>query len=255
MNQHLKVNITSNQLSKATKDQMWGIYKKYYFYTKAEFLKRIEKNNFYSFYTVNQQIVGFTGLRVNRLELNGKKQCLIYFGQTVIDRKYRGQSLIPITGAKLCLKFWKDLLFSDVYFWADTLTYKAYLVFAKTVGEMYPSRKKEMPIKIKTLVDHIGSFYYRTTYCNRTGTIHKSKILVNDNTMCIPQKYIQDKDICFFVKANPLYKQGHGLITITPMNCSNLINLFSRQLRRLLGWKFTRPIPKINESLTRAQAF
>lgn len=237
MKTKVKVNIVSNNLPEEIKEQMWEVYRQYYHYTKATFMQRIKKNNFYSFYTANGKIVGFTGLRINRAKVEGKRQLLIYFGQTVVHADYRGKSLIPVTGAKLCLKYWKEMLFSDVYFWADALTYKAYLVFAKTVEEIYPSRKRFMPTMIKAIVDHLGMLHYGNNYCIKTGTVHKQKVLVNDTTMRIPQKYKTDEDIRFYVQANPLFEQGHGLLTITPMNLTNIGQLFTRYIQKIFGWK------------------
>lgn len=237
MNNKIKVTITSNQFSDAIKEQMWEVYQKYYHYTKSDFLARIEKNNFYSFYKKDNKIVGFTGLRIDKTKVQGRKQLLVYFGQTVVDEKYRGQSLIPVTGAKLCLKYWKEMLSADVYFWADALTYKAYLVFAKSVAEMYPSRKNSMPESMKQIIDHIGHLYYKQTYCPKTGTIQKDKILVNDSTMRIPLKYTADEDIRFYLKANPLFREGHGLLTITPMNRTNIGNLLNRYIQKIFPLK------------------
>ena len=236
MNTRIKVNIVSNKLTETIKEQMWNLYRQYYHYTKADFMQRVEKNNFYSFYTSGDKIIGFTGLRINQSRINDKKQFLVYFGQTVVHEDFRGKSLIPVTGAKLCMKFWKEMLLSDVYFWADSLTYKAYLVFAKTVEVMYPSRKRFMPTQVKTIIDHIGKIHYGNTYCPKTGTVQKQKVLVNDTTMHIPQKYRADEDIRFYLKSNPLFEEGHGLLTITPMNRTNIGNLMGRYLRKIFGW-------------------
>lgn len=235
MDAKIKVNIVSNQLTEVVKEQMWQLYKKYYHYSRVSFMERIEKNNYYSFYTQNDQIIGFTGLRINHAKVYGRKQFLIYFGQTVVHEDYRGKSLIPTTGAKLCMKFWKAFLFSDVYCWADSLTYKAYLVFAKTVAEMYPTYKQKMPAKIKTIIDHIGELHYGDDFCPSTGTIRKDRVLVNDTTMQIPAKYTFDRDIQYFLQVNPKYKKGHGILTICPLDRKNVFMLLKRYMNKVVG--------------------
>ena len=235
MNSKISVSIETNNLSAATKEEMWELYRHYYFYDKTYFMKRIESNTHFSFYKSQERIVGFTGLRINRSMVKGRKQFAIYFGQTVIHEECRGKSLIPMTGAKLCLKYWKELLFSDAYFWADALTYKAYLVFAKTLDEIYPSRRQQTPAMVKAVVDHLGQIHYQKAYCPKTGTVRKKKVLVNDTTMHIPQKYRNDDDIRFYVETNPKYIEGHGLLTITPMNASNLKKLMTRYIGKMIG--------------------
>ena len=233
----VKVNIVENILSPSVKEEMWQLYRPYYNYSKAYFMQRIQKNDYYSFYRVKGELVGFTGLRVSRANVDGEKQLLIYFGQTVIHDDFRGKSLIPVTGIKLCMKFWRELLQRKLYFWADALTYKAYLVFAKSVDEMYPSIRYPMKSLVKNLIDFIGDTYYQGTYSIQTGTVQKDTVWVNDTTTQIPIKYQSDLDIRFYQQANPLYMEGHGLITLAPMNRKNIWMLIYRYFRKAMGWK------------------
>ncbi len=169
-----------------------------------------------------------------RVNIEGQNNLLIYFGQTIIEKAFRGKSLIPVTGAKLCFKFLRELLFSKVYFWADALTYKAYLVFAKTLNEYYPSRQAKPPVIVHKLVDFIGEKHYPESYCPKSGTVKKSKRLVADPTVNIHQSDLKDADVKFYLEANPNCKKGHGLITIAPVNRKNISLLLQRYLKRLL---------------------
>ena len=169
MKKKLTVTLNDYLLPESTKEQMWEVYKQYYNYSYEEFMKRIPTNDLYSFYLHEGRIVGFTGLRVDRAYVGGRKQFLIYFGQTVIENEYRGKSLIPVTGLKLCCKYWKEFFTGKVFMYADALTYKAYLVFAKTVGEMYPSYKRSNSQLVNGIFDLIGNTYYRGTLTRKTG--------------------------------------------------------------------------------------
>lgn len=246
----IKVNIVENILSDTVKEEMWQLYQPYYHYSRAYFMQRIHKNDYYSFYKVDGKLVGFTGLRVSRTKIEGEKQLLIYFGQTVIHSDYRGKSLIPVTGLKLCMKFWRELLQRKLYFWADALTYKAYLVFAKSVDEMYPSIRYPMKSLVKNLIDFIGHTYYQGTYSIQTGTVQKDTVWVNDSTTQIPLKYQADRDIKFYQQANPLYMEGHGLITVAPMTRKNIWLLLYRSIRKAMGWKGTAKKSRIVRTVT-----
>ncbi|NRB53245.1 MAG: hypothetical protein HRU41_36655 [Saprospiraceae bacterium] len=235
-NTKIKVQIVSNDFSTATKEEMWTVYSKFYDYSKEYFMQRIHKNNYFSLYTVDGKIIGFTGLRIDRPRIQGRRHLLIYFGQTIIDHAYRGKSLIPTTGAKLCLRYLPEMLTSKTYFWADCLTYKAYLVFAKTLEQYYPSYKEALPSKTKTVIDFIGQRHYSGTYCSTTGTVRKDTVVVNDaSTTRIPMKYRQDQDIQFFTQANPLFMEGHGLLTLGPVNFTNFGILMKRLFQKVVG--------------------
>lgn len=201
-------------------------------------MKRIYKNDYFSMYTVNGKIVGFTGLRIDRLRVNGRKHLLFFFGQTIIDNAYRGKSLIPTTGAKLCLRYLPEILTSKTYFWAYCLTYKAYLVFAKTLDQYYPSYQEPLPDESKAVIDFIGQKHFPDTYCQKTGTVTNDPVIVTDSTtMQIPVKYQQDPDIQFYTQANPLYMESHGLITLGPVNLKNFSLLMQRLFQKVVGIK------------------
>lgn len=233
-NPKIQVSIVSNQFSDAVKEEMWSVYRHYYHYTKESFLARIAKNNYYSMYTIDGRIVGFTGLRIGRAVIDGEKHLFIYFGQTVIDAAHRGKSLIAVTGMKLYLKFWREILSSKTYFWADTLTYKAYLVFAKSLEEYYPTRRMETPEHIRKVIGHIGQKHYGDQFNPGLGTVRKDQVLVNDPCIHIPLKYQEDPDIRFYTQANPGYTQGHGLIALAPLSGANFMRLINRLMRRAL---------------------
>ena len=231
----IKVSLYRNSFSESVILKMWDLYKASYEYAQTEFLTKITTYDYISFFKQEEEIVGFVGIKIDRPTLHGQDYLLIRFGQAVIQPQHRGKSLIPTTGLKLCQLLWKDILFRKVFFWADNLTYKSYLVFAKTVPEYYPSYQQSTPYLIKEVIDFIGQERYSTTYDKATGTVWKNRNLVNDVNCEVCFKYLQDPDINFFTKANPFYTKGHGLITITPMNRKNILVLIERGIWNLFS--------------------
>ena len=232
--------IEQRVLSHSQKEEMWGIYKNYYHYSRAYFMERMKKSTHFSLYLNDGKIGGFTGLRINNFKACRKNNLLIYFGQTVIAHELRGKSLIPVTGFKLILKYWKTLLTSEAWFWYDALSYKAYLVSAKTLTEYYPSCHLKTPIKTKVLMDTVGRHYYADNYCPKTGTVSKASNYLNDATVNIFENDLKDREIAFFAKANPGYKLGHGLLTFAPINWTNIKLLANRFLKKYII--ITKPI-------------
>lgn len=234
MKTQVQVQITNNQFNQVTKEAMWDLYRNYYNYSREYFMQRIERNNYFALYTLNGTIVGFTGLRINRTEIDGKDHLLIYFGQTIIHHAHRGNGLIPRTATKLMLKYWKDLVRGRIYVWADSLTYKAYLVFAKTLKEYYPTYRTATPEPVRHLIQFVGSEYYDTTFCPHTGTIRKPNKFVTDPSTQIDLIQEKDTDIRFFAVVNPQHVEGHGLITMAPMHLGNYIGVVGKSLKKVL---------------------
>ncbi|MCG8330006.1 MAG: hypothetical protein MI974_20080 [Chitinophagales bacterium] len=242
----IQVRITSNELSEATKEEMWKVYKKYYHYERSYFMNRINQNNYFSFYRIDDKIVGFTGLRINRTSVGHREYLLIYFGQTIIDHAYRGNALIPRTAVQLCLKYWKDIILGRVYVWADALTYKAYLVFAKTLHEYYPTYRKQAPAHISKLIQFVGEEYYGNNFCPRSGTVRKKSVLVKDQTTLHTPGNTYDKDILYYKLANRNNDKGYGLITIAPIHFLNYLMMAAKCLKKIAMPKRKKyPIPTV----------
>lgn len=82
--------LEQQSLTHAQKAEMWSIYKGFYNYSEEHFMERIHRNTHFSLYLHDGKIVGFTGLRIDKTKVNGRRQWLMYLGQTVVTRQYRG---------------------------------------------------------------------------------------------------------------------------------------------------------------------
>ncbi|MEZ4953980.1 MAG: hypothetical protein R2825_10440 [Saprospiraceae bacterium] len=224
--------VKQQALTEAQKEEMWHVYKHYYHYSKIYFMERINQNTHFSLYLNNGKIGGFTGLRINTFKVGNRAQFLIYFGQTVISYQLRGQSLIPTTCFKLIVKYWKELLNSLAWFWYDALSYKAYLVSAKTAAEYYPTYKCPIPNQVKILMDKVGQYYYAENYQPDSGIVKKAINYLKDATVKIYESDLKDADIAFYARANPGHEQGHGLLTFSPINWENILMIAKRNLHR-----------------------
>ncbi len=230
----ITVTIQKNELRAATIYEMWTLYQNCYHCDYETFIKKLKTSNYISFYKQADKIIGFICIEAVRQELGGRNCLLLRFGQVMIDRAHRGKSLIPITGVKLFRLFWKDFLFGQTYFWADALTYKSYLVFAKTLTEFYPSYQQTTPYQVKEVIDFIGTTRYGKDYNPILGTVYKHFKFVNDFTTEVQTKYREDKDIQFFASVNARHEEGHGLITIAPASLKNLILLAKRYVQKYM---------------------
>lgn len=226
--QKIQIELCDNQLDESIIAEMWEIYHPFYHYTEASFRQRIERNTHYALYREAGRIVGFTGLRIQRMELAKEKFLTIYFGQTVVMNHVRGQGLINRTGLILMTKYWRSILTRKVVFWADALTYRAYLVFAKNLVECYPRYNQEIPPRMRNLRNYLGYTNYGDRYCPQSGTVAKDSFLVNDPQMLIAKRKLSDPDICHFAQANPDYQRGSGLLTLGPATWANLMCMIQK---------------------------
>lgn len=244
MQKRIKIELCDNKLSEQVIAEMWAIYQPFYHYSEQSFRERIERNTHYALYRQDSRIVGFTGLRIQKINLVNDKFLTVYFGQTVITNQVRGCGLINRTGLLLMVKFWRSLLSRKVVFWADALTYRAYLVFAKNLQECYPRRHQLLPLRMRNLRDYLGYTNYGDRYCPSTGTVAKDLFLVNDPQMIIAEEKLQDPDIYLFAQANPGYLRGAGLLTMGPATWENFAFMIKKawSKKREINARVTSPI-------------
>lgn len=227
--------LRQQSLTHTQKAEMWSVYRGFYHYSEAYFMERIARNTHFSLYLHEDKIVGFTGLRIDQTRVNNRSQLLMYFGQTVISRAFRGQSLIQTTALMLVLKYWKAWLTSDVWFWYDALSYKAYLASANCASEIYPSWRQPMTAMARAVRDFAGKTWYGDTYCLQSGTVSKPSNLLNDAAVTIFPADLANPDVAYFAQASPRHADGHGLLTLVPLSKANMAILIRRYWKRLWG--------------------
>ena len=243
----IQVKISENNFSPSEQESMWEIYKHYYHYSKAYFMDRLTKQHQFVVFYQGEKLVGFTGIKIQKVKIAGRTRRLIYYGQTVLDPRVRGKSLLAASGFKLCLKYWKDLLLGRICFWCDALSYKSYLLFAKSVESCYPSYQAPTPKAIDHVIQYIGNENYKDTFCAATGTVQKPENYINDPSVLVQPADKNDPDINFYVRQNPGYQVGHGLITVAPIGYKDILMLagrfLSKGIRRRKPAGQIRPIP------------
>ncbi|MCB9344506.1 MAG: hypothetical protein R3A50_08765 [Saprospiraceae bacterium] len=229
--------LRQQSLTLAQIEEMWALYSGFYNYTEQYFRERIHRNTHFSLYLQQGRIIGFTGLRIDKVKLSGQDQLLFYFGQTVIARAFRGKSLIQTTALMLLFKYWKECLHCQVWFWYDALSYKAYLAAANCAHEIYPSHRCPMPEKVRQIRDFAGITWYGEAYCPASGTVKKAINYVNDAATNIFPEDLTNPDVAFFVHNNPGYSHGQGLLTFIPVTSQNLLVLVKRYWNRMFNHK------------------
>lgn len=252
MSKSISIQLHSNQLRKELQAEMWRVYRPYYHYSEDDFYNRISNNTHYALYWQAGELVGFTGLRIQAITVDNvdaamskrsKRYFTIYFGQTVVTESVRACGLINRTGIMLLKKYWKNLLTHQTVFWADALSYRAYLVFAKNLLSFYPNVKEKLPTTIQQLRDKLGQKYYADRFCPLTGTVRKDEYLIRDPRVMITAAKLSDPDVSFYAQANPKYQEGYGLLTMGPANWTNIVYMLGKAIRKSFEMKMNQYQP------------
>lgn len=211
--------------------KLWDIFTKSYdlsFYDFTEKQKTLDKYALY--FNSENQLIGYTGIRDCSFKIEKKNYRAIYFGQTVIEKEYRGKNLIQNTVIKLLAKHFIGLKQSKLIIWNDSLSYRPYLVMAKNLKNYYPNKNLSHKAKDIEIRNTLGNRYYKESFCSSTGTVFKDQVILKENELTLSSKDLNDPHIQYYVSLNPNYEKGHGLITFCHAEFGNLFYYLKKRI-------------------------
>lgn len=202
---------------------LWKIFQQSSTINLDEFKTKQETLDQYALYfNAQQKLIGYTGIRSYSFKLNTKKYRAIYFGQTIVEKNYRGKKFIQNTVIRLLLKHLMSFNLSNLIIWNDSVSYRPYLVMAKNLKSYYPNMLNTNQEEFRSICNLLGKKYYGAAFCSNTGTIIKPRPTLRKKELVLSKKDLEDPHIKFYVTKNPNYTQGHGLITFCPATLKNL---------------------------------
>ncbi len=220
-------------------DQMWQLYSAHHHVKFTEFKNRV-LNGFHAFalfYQIDtRRIIGFVGLRQNLIdtETEGTVQA-IYIGQTYLRPQYRGLPLIKNAIVWYALKSRLKKPGRKSYIWFDAISYKPFLMASRYSRHFYPDVEGKMPLHLQSLRNILGQKFYKDLYDPESGTVRKSHQRISDQDIQICKKDLGVPGIQRYIKLNPGYLRGDGLVCIYPNTLVNLLYSVYRTTHRYLS--------------------
>lgn len=182
----------------------------------------------------NKNIFGYVGFHV--FENN---KIIILRSEGGFLPQYRKQSsqfvMFLIESIKALLKFKSR----PIYFFANPISPMGYHFLHKYYKEIYPSPFHKTPLSIKKALNKILLFFYPNTTVNSNNTVAKTiltnwRVIATPDNIRFPRNAITD----FYLKENPKFKLGYGLIVLVPINYRTVLNFFLETIKK----KFRRGI-------------
>lgn len=226
----------TQDLSAAKLQELWDIYSPHHNTERAEFEARItQKMDFVTCYQNKKtgELLGMTAVRMDTVTLSdGTKVYTVYSGMSYISPACRGMRLLPRTLARYGTRLKLRHPFGNVWLWSDAISYKPYVLSARSARTLYPSRNTETPPRVKEFMDWVGTKYYGTQYNAKMGTVRKAFNRLKDHVAPITEKELADPDIRFFAERNPGYQNGDGLLNVIPLSWGNMATSTLRAIQK-----------------------
>lgn len=235
--QPLKIQHTATaSLSTQEIEELWKLYGPHHNSTPSEFATRItQKMHSVTRYRHRKtgELLGMTAVRFDQVKLaNGMTIHTVYSGMSYIHPVCRGMRLLPRTLAHYGTRLKLRHPFGNVWLWSDAISYKPYVLSARSAKVLYPSRKNPTPPHVKEFMDWVGITYYGDAYNSSMGTVRKESNRLKSHVAPISEEALADPDIRFFVEHNPGYQNGDGLLNVIPLSWANLATSTWRSIQK-----------------------
>ena len=218
--------------------KMWALYAPHHNMDWQQFVERLATLDEVALFTCRSDgaLIGFCGLRHRTVSLaNGKRAATFYVGVSFVDRQWRSNGLIQRMAVRRMVGPLLSPQYHRVYFWADCLTYRPYLLMTRNLREYYPSRARVAPDEVREVVTTLGRAYYGDAFDEERGTVRKQGRRIKQHEAVVSAEDLQDPDILFYMQRNRDYRRGDGLIAICPMGLRNLAYLMRRHVFKRCG--------------------
>jgi predicted acetyltransferase len=101
---------------------MWATYYKYYDCEKAYFMSRIAQHDYFILFLINEEIVGFPGIKKDVIKKGTINNTVVGLAMTVIDKKYRNKALTQRAVCKLYQREFIQNSFRNIFVWSVAAT-------------------------------------------------------------------------------------------------------------------------------------
>ena len=178
------------------------------------------------------EIRGFSTLMQIRTTVDGQPLVAFFSGDTLIDRAYWGETVIPRLWARQVFQLAEAIRDVPTYWYLISSGYKTYRFLPVFFREFYPTYQRPTPPPVKRLLDMLGEQKFGPQYDPRRGIIRfVDATPLRPGVADLTERRLRDPHVAFFVSANPGHVQGDELACLAELSRDNL----TPAGRRMLG--------------------
>jgi hypothetical protein len=180
---------------------------------------------------------GYLAVHIYEREIGGKTVAIMR-GETGTLRKYRGANLISAFFAKRVIRYRAAHPLRRLYFLGSLVHPSSYSQLARYVDEVWPREGVEPPAEILGLMNTLGDAFGLDRVNPANALVRKvGWQTVDSRTDRAYWERCERPGVQFFLRENPGYEAGHGLLTLAPLTLGAIARglvryLFARTSRR-----------------------
>ena len=223
------------ELGGAERAQMYELLERYFCgVTRAQFEADLAEKEWAVLMADGQsgRIQGFSTLMRFRTTVDGQAVVAFFSGDTVIDREYWGETVLPRLWSQHVFGLAAAIADARPYWFLITSGYKTYRFLPVFFREFYPTYLRPTPPAMQRLLDALGQRKFPQEYDPETGVVRlAAPAALRPGVADIAPRRLDDPHVAFYAAANPGHVYGHELACITELSPANL----TPAGRRMLG--------------------
>ena len=230
---HLSARIIAiSRLNQSTREAMFSLYNQYYEATAQEqFFTDLEnKDQVIVLYDNEQQVRGFSTLKLFDYHYNEQHCQIIFSGDTIIHHKFWGDQSLAFSWLRWAGKVKALHPQRPLYYLLIVKGHRTYRYLQAFTHQYYPHWQQTTPTATKQLMNQLGKTLFSQYYQAEKGIIHfpTSHGQLRAQWAEPSVQALSRPEVQFFLQQNPDYRLGDELLCFTELCAANLRPLIRR---------------------------
>lgn len=195
---------------------------------------KADRTRIHTFTNRAGEAVGYIAIHDLLVPVKGRRLRIIRT-EVGLQRAYRGHNLALRILLRECIRAWFQNYGRNLWFMATPVHPNPYCSAANQMAEMYPRTGQRTPTHIQTLMEQLGQKLQLETPQN--GLKWQRKVGWQVRNTAQERKRLeesQDPNVQFYLRENPHYGEGCGLMMLIPCHIGNGVSAIGKILAKSL---------------------
>ena len=178
---------------------------------------------------------GYLAVHIYEREIDGRMTAIVR-GEVGTLREYRGANVVTAFFAERVLRYRLAYPLRPLYFFASLVHPSSYSQLARYADEVWPCEGVETPAEIRGLMDTLGDAFGLERVDPANALVREVGWQTIDSRG--DRAYwerCERPGVQFFLRENPGYAEGHGLLTLVPLTLGGVARGIARYVRTKSG--------------------
>lgn len=169
------------------------------------------------------ELRGFSTLMRMEEEIDGEPVTAFFSGDTVIDRRFWGETVLPRLWGRLVFALAEGITDRKVYWFLISSGYKTYRFLPVFFKTFYPCCDHPCPDQVRRIMERLASRKFPTGYDAERGVVSlREATPLKAGVADVTEQRLKDRHVAFFQTLNPGHVHGDELVCLAEVACTNL---------------------------------